>query len=150
MSDNDYYIHMTAHEYNHYSQGGTGLRSLLDRYSKPKQEDTDIVSPDTDKDITASAADCTKDNTCPMYPFDDLDMSAWYHDGIHYCIENGLMNGTGTTTFAPDAATSRAMIVTILWRLEGEPVVNYAMIFEDVAADTWYTTLSAGLQARAL
>ena len=82
---------------------------------------------------------CPGDKTCPMYVYTDLDMTAWYHDGVHFCIENKLMNGTSTTTFAPGATTSRAMIVTILWRLAGEPVVNYAMSFEDVAADTWYT-----------
>lgn len=82
---------------------------------------------------------CPGDKTCPMYGYTDLDMTAWYHDGVHFCIENKLMNGTSTTTFAPGATTSRAMIVTILWRLAGEPVVNYAMSFEDVAADTWYT-----------
>jgi hypothetical protein len=43
------------------------------------------------------------------------------------------------TTFAPGEATSRAMIVTILWRLAGEPVVNYAMSFKDVTAGAWYT-----------
>lgn len=82
---------------------------------------------------------CPGDKSCPMYGYTDLDMTAWYHDGVHFCIENKLMNGTSTTTFAPGATTSRAMIVTILWRLAGEPVVNYAMNFEDVDADQWYT-----------
>ena len=82
---------------------------------------------------------CPGDKTCPMYGYTDLDRTLWYHDGIHYCIEHGLMIGTGTNIFEPNSATSRAMIVTILWRLEGSPVVNYAMDFEDVAADQWYT-----------
>lgn len=82
---------------------------------------------------------CPGDKTCPMYGYTDLDMNVWYHDGVHFCIENKLMNGTSTTTFAPGATTSRAMIVTILWRLAGEPIVNYAMSFDDVASDTWYT-----------
>lgn len=82
---------------------------------------------------------CPRDYTCPMYGYTDLDMNVWYHDGVHFCIENKLMNGTSTTTFAPGATTSRAMIVTILWRLAGEPIVNYAMSFDDVASDTWYT-----------
>ena len=82
---------------------------------------------------------CRRDESCPMYTFTDLDRTAWYHDDIHYCIENGLMNGTGTHTFAPDSTLTRAMIVTVLWRLEDEPVVNYLMQFNDVAADEWYT-----------
>ena len=82
---------------------------------------------------------CPRDWTCPMYGYTDLDRTLWYHDGIHYCIEHGLMVGTGTNIFEPNIATSRAMIVTILWRLEGSPIVNYAMSFEDVAADQWYT-----------
>ena len=83
--------------------------------------------------------DCPGDSSCPMYPFTDLDASLWYHDGIHYCIEQGLMQGVGTKQFAPDSTTTRAMIVTILWRLEGKPIVDNAMDFDDVAADTWYT-----------
>ncbi len=82
---------------------------------------------------------CPRDWTCPMYGYTDLDRTLWYHDGIHYCIEHGLMVGTGTNIFEPNIATSRAMIVTIFWRLEGSPIVNYAMDFEDVAADQWYT-----------
>ena len=82
---------------------------------------------------------CKKDKTCPMYSFTDLDMTAWYHDGVHFCIANDLMNGTSTTTFAPGMTTSRAMIVTILWRLEGEPTVNGGAAFSDVANGKWYS-----------
>ncbi|MBQ1976318.1 MAG: S-layer homology domain-containing protein, partial [Clostridia bacterium] len=60
-------------------------------------------------------------------------------DALHYCLENGLMQGMGDGLFNPSGAASRAMIVTILWRIEGCPVVNYAMDFEDVAAEQWYT-----------
>ncbi len=79
--------------------------------------------------------------TCPMHDYTDLNTTAWYHDGIHFCIENGLMGSTSNEklTFDPDLSTTRAMIVTILWRLEGEPIVNYAMTFEDVADGMWYT-----------
>lgn len=90
---------------------------------------------------------CPGDKTCPMYGYTDLDMTAWYHDGVHFCIANDLMTGTASDTFAPGMTTSRAMIVTILWRLEGKPVVNYAMSFEDVAADTWYTEAIRWAQA---
>ena len=71
-------------------------------------------------------------------PFVDVPRDSWYYDGVAYAYEKGLMNGTGATTFSPDMTTSRAMIATILWRLEGSPVVNYAMRFDDVDAGSWY------------
>lgn len=84
-------------------------------------------------------ADCPRDETCPMAAFVDLNPNAWYHDGVHYCLEEELMNGVGSGAFAPNGTTSRAMIATILWRLEGSPVVNYLMTYEDVDQDQWYT-----------
>ena len=83
--------------------------------------------------------DCPKDNTCPIWPYADSKTTDWYHDGVHYCLDEGLMNGVGDGKFAPGVSTSRAMLVTMLWRLEGSPVVNYAMDFEDVANGVWYT-----------
>ena len=71
-------------------------------------------------------------------PFVDVPRDSWYYDGVAYAYEKGLMNGTGATTFSPDMTTSRAMIATILWRLEGSPVVNYTMRFDDVDAGSWY------------
>ena len=76
---------------------------------------------------------------CPSATFADLDIDAWYADSTDFVIANGLMNGIGDDKFDPDGTTSRAMIVTILWRLEGSPIVNYAMDFEDVDAEQWYT-----------
>lgn len=71
-------------------------------------------------------------------PFVDVPAGAWYEDGVRYSYEHGLMTGTSATTFAPEVTTSRGMIATILWRLEGSPVVDYAMTFEDVDPDAWY------------
>ena len=88
--------------------------------------------------VIIADAPCPKDASCPLASFTDLDPAAWYHDGVHYCMENGMMNGVGEGKFDPDGATSRAMLVTILWRMEGAPVVNYAMAFADVPADAWY------------
>ncbi len=72
-------------------------------------------------------------------PFADAPTGYWAYDAILYVYDNGLMAGTSDTTFAPDDTTSRSMIVTILYRLEGEPVVDDAMDFADVAGDAWYT-----------
>ncbi len=70
-------------------------------------------------------------------PFTDVPEGAWYADAAAYVYEHGLMAGTSATTFAPDATTSRSMIATILWRMAGSPVVNYAMDYTDVAQNQW-------------
>ena len=66
-----------------------------------------------------------------------MDTSLWYHEGIDYAIEKGMMNGVASDAFAPDDTTTRAMIVTILYRLEGEPAAEAAS-FKDVEAGSWY------------
>lgn len=71
-------------------------------------------------------------------PFGDVDDGDWFAGAVRFVYENGMMNGVSETDFAPHAATSRSMIVTILYRLEGEPVVDYAMDFTDVAGDAYY------------
>lgn len=86
-----------------------------------------------------SYSTCPGDHTCPIWSYTDIEPTAWYHDGVHYIIEKGLMTGYGNGIFNPDANTSRAMIAVMLWRLEGSPVVNYLLDFEDVQAEAWYT-----------
>ena len=72
-------------------------------------------------------------------PFTDVPEDAWYEDAAGYVYKHGLMAGTSATTFAPDVTTSRAMIATILWRMAGSPVVDYAMTYTDVAQGQWYS-----------
>lgn len=72
-------------------------------------------------------------------PFTDIADNAWYADAVRYVYKHGLMAGTSATTFAPDVTTSRSMIATILWRMAGSPVVNYAMTYTDVAQGQWYS-----------
>ena len=72
-------------------------------------------------------------------PFDDVDEAAWYFDAVRYVFENGLLQGTSDTLFSPDLTTTRAMIVTVLWRMAEEPVINYAMTFDDVPEGLWYS-----------
>ena len=57
---------------------------------------------------------------------------------MNWALDNGIMNGTGPDTFAPNMETTRAMIVTMLWRLEGEPLPWSSSAFDDVAPGTWY------------
>ena len=72
-------------------------------------------------------------------PFTDVVSGSWYYDSVAYVYEQGLMGSTGQDRFSPDLTTSRAMIVTILYRLENSPAVTTSAGFTDVAADTWYT-----------
>ena len=82
---------------------------------------------------------CKKDNTCPISKFTDADPTAWYHDGVHYALDEGIMNGTGGGKFEPDKATTRAMIVTMLWRMKGEPEYHGTLDFTDAEDGAWYT-----------
>ena len=54
------------------------------------------------------------DGECPSAVFTDVNTDLWYHEGVDYVVANGLMLGTGSTTFSPDAGTTRSMLVTIL------------------------------------
>lgn len=70
--------------------------------------------------------------------FDDLVPGAWYVDAVQYAYDHGLMTGTSATTFSPDQTTTRGMIVAILHRQAGEPVVDYRHTFDDVAEGAYY------------
>ena len=72
-------------------------------------------------------------------PFSDVPESAWYFDEVQYVYENGLMRGVSDDAFAPEATLTRAMLVTILYRMAGEPEVTDGASFSDVPADCWYT-----------
>lgn len=78
-------------------------------------------------------------HVCPSEKYTDVNTAAWYHEGVDYAIKNGLMEGVGSNLFAPDATTTRAMVVTILYRLDGEPAVTKDIPFADVPAGQWYS-----------
>ena len=80
---------------------------------------------------------CDGGAACPIAKFTDVDRNAWYHEYLDYVVTNGLMNGTSASTFAPNATTTRAMVVSILYRLAGSPAVSGANPFADVAAGSW-------------
>ena len=75
-------------------------------------------------------------------PFEDINTDHWAYERIQYVYENGLMNGTGPTTFSPNEPFSRAMFVTMLGRLEGIDPDSYpGTNFQDVPAGSWLNRL---------
>ena len=81
---------------------------------------------------------CHRDDACPIWPFADAAPTAWYHDGVHYCVEKGLMHGISADKFLPDGSVTRAQLAAILWRLEGNPAPVSTADFSDVADGAWY------------
>ena len=71
-------------------------------------------------------------------PFIDVLKEDWFYDSVCYAYARGLMQGTDNKIFSPQEITSRATIVTILWRMENEPVITSNNYFSDVADDMWY------------
>ncbi len=100
-----------------------------------EEEPTD--APDTERN--KGYADCQKGEECPLAAYADLDANVWYHDGVHWALENGVMNGVDGQHFAPAAAASRAMVVTMLWRMEGGPGADLDLSFQDVPEGAWFT-----------
>lgn len=90
---------------------------------------------------------CNGGPACPGYAFRDMPApSIWSHAGLDYCIDRGYIAGTSATTVTPDGECTRAMIVSILYRVQGEPAkVNgyelkkLAAPFDDVERGRWYT-----------
>ncbi len=75
---------------------------------------------------------------CPSKAFTDLDTAAWYHESVDFVLSTGLMNGVGNEKFAPNNQMTRAMVVTVLYRLAGEPKVEGTVDFTDVSAGEYY------------
>ena len=89
--------------------------------------------------VTVKATFVETEEPAPAEPFPDVDENDWFYDEVVYVYENGLMNGVENNRFAPNTATNRAMLATILYRLAGEPAVSGDLPFTDVESGTWYT-----------
>ena len=94
-------------------------------------EATFVVDPDYEK------PEEPEEPVEPSMPFTDVNDGDWFYDVVQYVYDNGLMTGTSATTFEPNTATTRGMIVSILHRLEGSPAVTDEN-FSDVSSDDWY------------
>jgi len=73
------------------------------------------------------------------YPFTDTPDAAWYYENVVYAYVNGLFSGTEPTLFSPETAMTRAMLVTVLWRMEHSPTVTASADFSDVISGAWYS-----------
>lgn len=80
-----------------------------------------------------------KAETPVALPFTDVKSGDWFYPAVQYAYAQGLMTGTSATTFAPNGTMNRAMIVTVLYRLEKSPAVTGASKFTDVPAGQWYS-----------
>ena len=78
------------------------------------------------------------ENTETTIQFTDVNENDWYYDAVKYVHANGLMSGVSDTTFAPNANTTRGMIVTVLYRMENQPNVTIDNSFKDVKSTDYY------------
>ena len=88
--------------------------------------------------------DCPKDETCPIWPYTDSIPTAWYHDGVHYCIERGLMIGTAPALWEPNIPFSRAMMAQVLYNNGGRPEVSGEGVFADVDKEWYWPAITWG------
>ena len=87
-----------------------------------------------------TAVPCPGGEVCPGHKFTDMPSTTnWAHNGIDFVVAHKLFAGTSDTTFEPNTELTRAMIVEILYCLEGEPAVEAENPFTDVSSDAWYT-----------
>ena len=108
-----------------------------DKLKLTKASDTKytFTMPGSAVKITATFVEEEVINTLP---FHDVDADDWFYRAVKYVYDNGMMNGIGNSLFAPNSNLNRAMMVQVLWNLEGNPHVSTAIQYSDVASDAWY------------
>lgn len=116
-----------------FSQPVTKNITLYAKWTEVKTEE-----PDVEQEMPDTECDGTSADNCSSLAFDDLNVKLWYHSDTDYVIENGLMKGTTSKTFEPNSDLTRAMLVTVLYRLEGEPATNKSIPFTDIDMGAYY------------
>ena len=105
------------------------------------KKDNEVVFEKTNADIIVTVQELGPD---PCADFEDINRRSWYHQGVDFAIENGLFNGISKTKFAPDADMTRAMFVTVLYRLDGSPKTKTPVnLFKDVNQKSYYANAVA-------
>lgn len=116
----------------------SGSKQAIDKarnaYNALTEEQKALVE---NEDILLAAEKAFADITTEV-PFTDIP-DAWYREAIHYAYVNDLMIGMSETTFEPQTALSRAMFITMIYRLEGEPEISGTIPYNDVPAEEWFT-----------
>lgn len=85
-----------------------------------------------------SNSTCSGGDGCSIAKFTDVNLAEWYHEDIEYVYDNKLMKGIEEFKFGPDDSLTRAMLVTVLYRAEGEPAVNRSIPFGDLDMSDYY------------
>ena len=106
--------------------------------SGSKKSNTGTTKTEPEKKDDTEKADEVKNPEFSENTYKDVKKENWYYDSVKYAYENGLMQGTDKG-FEPENNMTRAMLITVLWRIEKEPVVNYLLSFTDVNSEDWYT-----------
>lgn len=90
--------------------------------------------------VSSAAGSCMADGYYTTgRNFDDVSRSSWYYSFVQFVCAHGMFSGMSETVFAPETGMTRAMLVTVLYNLEGKPSVTAANPFSDVASGLWYT-----------
>jgi hypothetical protein len=97
------------------------------------------ISPAPAKDKEKDKEDVAVTVAPVVLPFDDVPKNSPYYEAIADVYGRGLMFGTSASLFSPELPLSRGMLTTLLWRLEGKPLVEFRGVFRDVPADEWYS-----------
>ena len=113
-----------------------------DKVNVTKKDDNKYTFKMPASDVTVKAtfkATQTEPEQPSGLPFTDVAKDAWYFPAVEYVFNNGLMNGTTATTFAPNVNLNRAMMAAVLYNMEGQPACDKSGLFSDVADGKWYT-----------
>ncbi len=106
----------------------------------PTKPTTPVVEPkEDDEDEEPVVEEPVVEPVKSELPFTDVTPEDWFYTAVEYLYNEGIMNGTSETEFSPEYELNRATVVTILYRLEGEPEVETAGTFSDVEEGEWYT-----------
>lgn len=115
------------------------------RVCDPEREEEQIYVPSMG-DFVSSLPGLAEEAADVLDRFRDLSQK-WYRDGIRFCVEQGLMDGVSDTVFDPDGTMTRAMAVTVLWRMAGSPAPKANADFTDVEPGSWYSKAVAWAKA---
>ena len=120
---------LTGHAREDYAKVIEDAKAAIEAAKTPEEVD----------EILAAAREALKTAGCPSTNFTDVEENGWYHTGVDFMVRNGFMNGVADDAFDVDGNLTRAQLVTILYRIAGEPETTATNPFADVADGQWYT-----------